>query len=162
MGAEVTAPISTVEPPLGIFQAKCDEKGRLKLPAAFATYLKALNVAKVFITTVDRRIARIYTPTGWESNLNLFETAGDDAEIAEDVALIANVYGAYSEIDDAGRVLIPTELRRELEFEKQPVWLDFYRGRINVVGKQVHEQRMQRATVNLADKVKLLEKKGFK
>lgn len=155
-------PISTVEAPLGIFQAKCDDKGRLKLPSAFATYLKALAVEKVFITTVDLRLARIYPKPVWESNQNLFDGAGDDAEIAEDVAFIANLYGAYSEIDDAGRVLMPTELRRKLDFEKNPVWLDFYRGRINVFGRNIYDERMQRALVGLTDKVKALEKKGFK
>ncbi len=159
---EANGQIVSVEPPLGIFTGKCDEKGRLKLPADFATYLKALNVEKVFITTVDLRLARIYPKPVWESNQNLFDSAGDDAEIAEDVAFIANLYGGYSEIDDVGRVLFPAELRRKLEFEKQQVWLDFYRGRINVFGRKIYDERMNRAMVNLGDKVKTLEKKGFK
>ena len=159
---ETNGQIVVPEAPLGIFQAKCDEKGRLKLPAEFATYLKASNVDKVFITSVDLRLARIYPKPVWESNQNLFDAAGDDAEIAEDVAFIANLYGGYSEIDDVGRILFPTELRRKLEFEKQTVWLDFYRGRINAFGKKVYDERMQRAMVNLGDKVKTLEKKGFK
>jgi DNA-binding transcriptional regulator/RsmH inhibitor MraZ len=159
---ESNGQIPVVEAPLGIFQAKCDEKGRLKLPADFSTYLKAMLVEKVFITTVDLRLVRIYPKPVWESNQNLFDEAGDNAEIAEDVAFIANLYGGYSEIDEVGRVLIPTDLRRKLELEKQPVWLDFYRGRINVFGKKVYDERMQRAMVNLGDKVKTLEKKGFK
>lgn len=150
------------EPPLGIFTAKCDEKGRLKLPAEFVAYLKTLEVEKVFITTVDMKIARIYPKRTWESNQNLFENAGDDAEIAEDVAFIANLYGASSEIDGNGRILVPTDLRRKLEMESQTVWLDYYNGGINAFGKKVYEERMQRATVNLADKVKALRKKGFK
>jgi MraZ protein len=154
--------IPAAEPPLGIFQAKCDEKGRLKLPAEFVSFLKALDVEKVFITTVDMKLARIYPKKAWESNQNLFENAGDDAEIAQDVAFIANLYGANSEIDPSGRVLVPTDLRRKLELESQTVWLDYYNGRINVFGKKVYEERLQRATVNLADKVKALEKKGFK
>jgi MraZ protein len=152
----------SAEPPLGIFQAKCDEKGRLKLPAEFVAFLKALDVEKVFITTVDMKLARIYPKKAWESNQNLFENAGDDAEIAQDVAFIANLYGANSEIDPSGRVLVPTDLRRKLELESQTVWLDYYNGRINVFGKKVYEERMQRAMVNLGDKVKALEKKGLK
>jgi MraZ protein len=152
----------SAEPPLGIFQARCDDKGRLKLPTNFVEYLKALGVEKVFITSVDMKLARIYPRSVWESNQNLFAGAGDDAEIAEDVALIANLYGADSEIDAQGRVLIPTDLRRMLEIEAAPVWIDCYNGRINVVGKNVHEERVQRAKVNLADKVKKLEKKGLK
>jgi MraZ protein len=152
----------SAEPPLGIFQARCDDKGRLKLPTNFLEYLKALGVEKVFITSVDMKLARIYPRKVWESNQNLFESAGEDAEIAQDVALIANLYGADSDIDAQGRVLIPTDLRRMLEIEAAPVWLDFYNGRINVVSKSAHEERVQRAKVNLADKVKALEKKGFK
>lgn len=160
---ELTIPVSkSPEAPLGISQAKCDDKGRLKLPADFATYLKALGVEKVFITTVDLKLVRIYSKTLWESNQNLFSIAGDDAEIAQDVAFIANLFGGYSDIDDNGRVLIPTELRRKLELEGQTVWLDFYNGRINVFGKKVYDERMQRAMVNLGDKVKTLEKKGFR
>jgi DNA-binding transcriptional regulator/RsmH inhibitor MraZ len=149
------------EPPLGIFEAKCDEKGRVKLPVRFAAYLKALE-DKVFITTLDTRIARIYPKKVWESNQNLFDDAGEDAESAEDIAFIANVYGDYSEVDDNGRVLMPTDLRRKLEIEKQSVWLDFYRGRINVFPKKIYEERMQRAMVNLGDKLRNLEKKGLK
>ena len=105
---------------------------------------------------------RIRPKNTWESNQNLFENAGDDAEIAEDVAFIANLYGSYSEIDDSGRVLVPTELRRKLELEGAAVWLDYYNGRINVFGKKVHEERMQRALVDLEDKVAMLETKGMK
>lgn len=160
---EQTAPIATLaEPPLGIFTAKCDEKGRLKLPAEFATYLKTLGADKVFITTVDMKLARIYPKRVWESNQNLFENAGEDAEIAEDIAFISNLYGASSEIDANGRILLPTNLRRELELENQTVWLDFYNGGFNAFGKKIYDERMQRATVGLADKVKALRKKGFK
>jgi DNA-binding transcriptional regulator/RsmH inhibitor MraZ len=151
----------TVEPPLGIFAAKCDDKGRLKFPADFLTYLKAMAVEKVFITTVDLKLVRIYSKEVWERNQNLFQSAGDDAEIAQDIAFIANLFGAYSTIDDSGRVLVPTELRRKLEIEGQTVWMDYYNGRINVFGKNVYEERMQRAMVNLSDKVKAFEKKGF-
>ena len=150
------------EPPLGIFQARCDDKGRVKLPSKFIEYLKGLGVDKVFITTVDLKMARIYPKPVWESNQNLFETAGEDAEIAEDVAFIANLYGGDSEIDAQGRVLMPAELRRTLEIEAQPVWLDYYNGRINAFGKKIYEERMQRALVNLSDKVKTLQKKGLK
>ena len=151
-----------VKPPLGIFQAKCDEKGRLKLPSEIVAYLKALTVERVFITTVDLKLIRIYSETLWESNQNIFGSAGENAKIAQDVAFIANLYGGLSEIDDNGRVLIPTDLRRKLEVEGQPVWLDVYNGRINVFGKKVYDERMHRAIDGLEDKVNRLEANGFK
>lgn len=151
-----------MEPPHSIAQARVDDKGRLKLPAEFLEYLKKLDVDKVFITTMDLQLARIYPISVWKSNETLFASAGDLAEQAEDVAYIAKYYGGDSEIDAQGRVLVPTELRRKLALEAQPVWLDCYNGRINVASKAVHEGRLNRALANLSDKVKTLEKKGLK
>jgi MraZ protein len=150
-----------VEPPHSIAQARVDDKGRLKLPSEFLEYLKKLGVDKVFITTLDRQLARIYPISVWKANENLFADAGDLAETAEDVAYIAKVYGGDSEIDAQGRVLMPA-LRRVIEIESQPVYLDCYNGRINVASKSVHEERLNRATANLPEKVKTLEKKGLK
>jgi DNA-binding transcriptional regulator/RsmH inhibitor MraZ len=98
----------------------------------------------------------------WESNRNLFASAGEHAKIAQDIAFIANLYGGESEMDAQGRLLVPQELRKKLEIEAQPVWLDFFGGRINVFGKKVYEERMQRAMVGLEEKVALLETKGLK
>jgi transcriptional regulator MraZ len=153
---------SVAGPPLSIVKTVVDDKGRLKLPVEFLEYFKALNVDKVFITTVDLQLARIYPLAVWMSNENIFENAGELTEQAEDVAIIAKTYGGHSEIDSQGRVLVPAELRRLLEFESQPVWIDFYNGAINVAGRKIHEERMQRAKVNLTDKVKTLRKSGFK
>jgi len=59
-------------------------------------------------------------------------------------------------------VLLPAKLREALDLEKQPVWLDVYHGRINVVTKQVHEERMQLAKANMSEDLKTLEKLGLK
>lgn len=64
--------ISAIEPPHSIIQARVDDKGRLKLPAEFWEYLKQLGVEKVFITTVDLQLARIYPIPVWKSNENFF------------------------------------------------------------------------------------------
>ena len=151
-----------MEPPHSIAQARVDEKGRLKLPSEFLEYLKKLGVDKVFITTVDRQLARIYPISVWKANENLFADAGDLAETAEDVAYVAKVFGGDSEIDAQGRVLMPAALRRVIELESQPVFLDCYNGRINVASKSVHDERVNRAMANLPEKVKTLEKKGLK
>lgn len=158
---ESNGQIAIAGPPLGIFEARCDEKGRLKLPTNFAEYLRALD-KNFFITTIDLKQARIYPRKVWESNQLFCERAGEDADLVEDVTLIANHYGADSEIDGQGRVLMPTTLRRELELEAAPVWIDFYNSGVNVAGKRFHEERMQRARFNLGDKVKILKQKGFK
>jgi DNA-binding transcriptional regulator/RsmH inhibitor MraZ len=151
-----------IGPPLGIFEAKCDDKGRLKLPVRFAMFLKHSDVSRVFITTIDMRSARIYPEKVWESNQNYFDAPGEDTEAAEDIAFIANLYGDFSTLDEHGRVLVPTNLRRKLEIEKQSVWLDHYRGHINVHPRKVYDERMARAMVSIGDKAKAFDRKGFR
>ena len=155
-------PGPSVEPPHSIAQARVDDKGRLKLPAEFLEYLRELKVEKIFITTVDRQLARLYPIPVWKANEGFFDSAGEMAELAEDVAYVAKYYGGDSAIDPQGRVLIPALLRDLLELESQTVFLDCYRGRINMATKQVHEERLNRALANLPEKVKTLEKKGMK
>ena len=154
--------ISVVEPPHSITQARIDDKGRLKLPVEFWEYLKQLGAEKVFITTVDLQLARIYPIQVWKGNENLFANAGDLAELAEDVAYIAKYFGGDSDIDAQGRVLIPAALRKQLNLESQPVWLDCYNGGINVAGKAIHEERFHRAMANFSEKSKTLATKGLK
>jgi len=148
------------EPPHSIAQASVDEKGRLKLPAEFLEYLEALKVTKVFITTFDQRQARIYPIAVWKVNEALFENSAEAA--AERLALLAKAYGGDAEIDKSGRVLLPAKLREILDLEKQPVWLDVYHGRINVVSKKIHDERMQLAQASMSEDLKTLEKLGLK
>jgi MraZ protein len=155
-------PGKTIDAPRGIFPARVDEKGRLKLPSPFQQYLYALGEQKVFITTLDERTARIYPISVWKENENFFDQFADDPAAAEDVAFVANDWGADSELDSQGRLLVPQELRRALGIENQPVWLHCYKGRINVYSKQVYEERKSRASQGLAEKVQLLEKRGLK
>ena len=152
----------TAEPPHSIAQASVDEKGRLKLPAEFLEYLEALKVTKVFITTFDLRQARIYPMRVWDVNVALFQNSGENAAAAERLAFLAKVYGGDAEIDKSGRVLLPAKLREALGLEKQPVWIDEYHGRINVVSKKIYDERMQLAQANMSDDLKMLEKMGLK
>ena len=161
MGETYNNPVMA-EPPHSIAQASVDEKGRLKLPAEFLEYLEALKVTKVFITTFDLRQARIYPMSVWKVNEALFQSSGENAAASERLAFLAKVFGGDAEIDKSGRVLLPAKLREELGLEKQPVWLDVYHGRINVVSKKIYDERMQMAQANMFDDLKALEKMGLK
>ena len=139
-----------------------DEKGRLKLPAIFQQYLTELKEDKVFITSLDTRTARIYPISVWKENEKLFEEAAEDPDSAADVAWVANHFGADSEIDNQGRVLVPTDLRRHLGIENQQVFLDCYKGRINIYGGTEYATRKAQAFTNIGDKLKALERRGLK
>jgi len=51
----------------GNHPAKVDEKGRLKVPAAFKQLLDAASVTQFYITSVDGKSAEIWPLPEWES-----------------------------------------------------------------------------------------------
>ena len=155
-GARSTA----VEPPRGFHAARVDDKGRLKLPVPFQQFLKSLGEEEVFITTLDMTTIRIYPISLWKQNEIFFENAKTPS--AEQASFLANMYGADSEVDAQGRVLIPQELRRELKVENQPVWLGHYKGRVNLYGKDEFEKRATAAKANAAANLVGLESEGLR
>jgi MraZ protein len=157
-----TATASPQEPPRGFLTARVDEKGRLKLPAAIAQYLAAAGEQKVFITTLNASTARIYPISAWRETEKMLEQAGDDADVREDIAFIAYHFGADSEIDPQGRVLMPAELRRELKLENEQVYLRCFKQRIDVIGREVYERRLAKAMEGIGEKLQSLEKKGLR
>src|SRR5688572_14991885 len=112
-----------VEPPRGMFPGRLDEKGRLKLPAAFQQYFNALREKQFFVTSLDRRIVRIYPMDAWRRNEDFFESFRDDPKTAKRVAFNAADLGAEADMDNQGRITIHPELRRELGMENAPVRL---------------------------------------
>jgi MraZ protein len=139
-----------------------DEKGRLKLPVDMQQFLSASGEQKVFITSLDEVTARIYPIAVWRDNEKILAESTDDPEGAEDIAFLANDLGADSEVDGQGRVLLPTELRRQLSLESQAVWLECYQGGINVFNQAVYESRKMRARENRAAKLSVFRKKGLR
>jgi MraZ protein len=151
-----------VEPPKGFHQGRVDEKGRLKLPAVFQQYLAGLGEKKLFITTFDLRTARIYTSAAWRDNENLLENAGDDAESADLLRFMVNHYGAESEMDPQGRLLVPKELRTDMSIENQPVWLGYRKDGLDIFGEAIYHEQLAAAKAKAADALNALKKKGLK
>ena len=162
MENDAQIPPPQVEAPRGTLSARVDDKGRLKLPAAIAQYLEAVGERKVFVTSMNVSTALIYPVSVWKETENMLGQAGEDAEAQADVAMVANHYGENAEIDGQGRILLPTTLRRDLDLEKDDVHLLCYKGRIEVFGSKVYEQRLNKAKVGLAEKLAALEKKGLR
>lgn len=150
-----------VEPPRGMYPARLDEKGRVKLPAAFQQFFAALREKKLFVTSLDRRMAQIYPMAVWRENEKFFDNYRDDPRLARNVAFNAADLGSESEMDAQGRILFSPELRRELGIENQPVKLFAYRGRIEVLSEKQYEERKREAAQTAADDVAKLEAAGL-
>jgi len=154
-------PSPTVDPPLGTYPAKVDERGRLKLPADFKEFLASFGDNRVFITSLDERTLQLYPISVWRYNLEFLMNYSEDPEASQSVAIIANANGSGAVIDDQGRVLLPQDIRRRLNLENTTVHLDCYRNQVNIIGPDVVEERLRRARVNLEQKLATLKKAGF-
>lgn len=136
-------PTAQANPPAETYQARVDEKGRLKLNADLQRYLKELGETQVYITTRDLKTARLYPLSVWRSNEAVFNQSGSvDPEATGTTNFVMKHFGGYSDVDGSGRVLIPERLRKHLQIEDTPVWLQCAEGGINVIGDAQYQQML--------------------
>lgn len=152
----------SAEPPRGMYPGRLDDRGRLKLPATFQQYFSGLPEKRLFVTSLDRRIAQIYPIAVWRENERFFETFSESPEAAQDVWFNANDLGADAEADGQGRVTFNPELRRELDLDNTQLHLFAYRGRVQVLTEALYQERRQRASRSASENVTLLERAGLK
>ena len=150
------------EPPDGMYPARMDDRGRVKLPTAFQEYLASLENKKLYVTSLDRRIARIYPIQLWRETKKKLEDETENAAAAENLYFNALDLGSEAEMDNQGRVLFSPELRRELGMEDQPVRVYAYAGMIEVLNGAIYEQRKATAIQNTEQDRAAMKKRGVK
>jgi MraZ protein len=103
----------------GNHPAKIDEKGRLKLPAAFKQLLDATNVTQFYITSANGTSAEIWPLPEWEKReRQLAESSTLDAAV--DIYLdLTSYYGQQVEADNQARVLLPQILRASAKLDAE-------------------------------------------
>ncbi|HTA80092.1 MAG TPA: division/cell wall cluster transcriptional repressor MraZ [Terracidiphilus sp.] len=109
----------------GNHQAKVDEKGRLKIPAAFKSLLDAASVTQYFITSTNGKSAEIYPLPEWEKIEQKLTKVSSLDPAVEQYLNVVNFYGHQVEIDSQGRVLLPQILRSKAKLDAE----------VNVMGK---------------------------
>jgi MraZ protein len=95
----------------GNHPAKVDEKGRLKLPAAFKQLLDAQNVTQFYITSVDGNSAEIWPLPEWEKQEALLAESSTMDDAVAKYLNMTSYYGQQVEMDSQTRVLMPQILR---------------------------------------------------
>ncbi|HYL74788.1 MAG TPA: hypothetical protein VEU96_11325 [Bryobacteraceae bacterium] len=155
--------VALVEPPLGAYSARVDEKGRLNVPVNLKEYLKSLEDGRLFVTTTDKRIAKLYPISVWKENLKrLAELGLENPVLAKSLSITARHYGDDAAVDPAGRVMLPTTLRKFLGLEGQEVWLDSTpEGCINIYSKAEYDSQLKQAEANLEEANLAAARKGF-
>jgi MraZ protein len=95
----------------GNHPAKVDEKGRLKLPAAFKQLLDAQNVTQFYITSTDGRSAEIWPLLEWEKREAQLAGSSNLDDAVQKYLNLTSYYGQQVEMDNQARVLLPQILR---------------------------------------------------
>jgi MraZ protein len=150
------------EPPRGIYPARLDDKGRLRLPEKFQTYVSGLAEKKLFVTSKDRLMATVYPISIWRENENFFATYKENPDALQRLWFTNNELGSEVEMDSQGRVLFSPELRRELHLENQPVRVLVDNGAILVMSEVEFQRQRLEAAQSAGNDLRDLKRVGFK
>ena len=61
--------LGSIEHPRGIYPARVDDKGRIKLPADFHRYLTEIGATRVFVTSFDELTIALFVSAGAATTL---------------------------------------------------------------------------------------------
>jgi MraZ protein len=95
----------------GNHPAKVDEKGRLKLPAAFKQLTDAANVTQFYITSADGKSAEIWPLPEWEKREQQLAESSTLDDAVQKYLTLTSYYGQQVEMDSQARLLLPSILR---------------------------------------------------
>ena len=151
-----------VQPPRGMYPARLDEKGRLKLPVEFQKYLAGLPEKKLFVTSTERITATVYPIGIWRENEKLLANFVDNPEASERLWFSAQDLGSEAEMDGQGRVQFSPELRRELRIENQPVKVLVVNGAIQVMSDEMYQELRKQSEQSSKHDLVILKRAGFK
>jgi MraZ protein len=145
-----------------MYPGRLDDKGRLKLPAVFQKYFDSLAEKKLFVTSLDRKIAAIYPMAAWRQNEAIFDNFHQDPRAARAIYFTANRLGSEVEPDAQGRVLFNSDLRKALNLEGTELHLVAYRGHLEVMTEAIFQEQEQIAAVETAGALDTMMRAGLR
>ncbi|MBZ5543192.1 MAG: division/cell wall cluster transcriptional repressor MraZ [Acidobacteriia bacterium] len=91
--------------------ATVDGKGRLKIPAAFKTYLDENYGPDYYVTSLDGQFVRVYPFAEWRSIEEKLAAVPSMNKQRKKFLDRTNYWGQMAKMDSQGRILIPVLLR---------------------------------------------------
>ena len=107
----------------GNYPARVDEKGRVKIPAAFLEALREYG-NKFYVTSENGDYVRVYPMTIWNEIEEKLARLSSHNRTKQKFLTRTNYYGQVVELDGQGRILIPSILRESAQM----------RGDVDVLG----------------------------
>jgi MraZ protein len=95
----------------GSYSARIDDRGRLKLPAAFRATVEGQHGAGLYVTSVTGESVRIYPMPVWLAVEQRLATMPSLHPSRLKFLDRVNYFGQVAEFDAQGRVMIPGRLR---------------------------------------------------
>lgn len=108
----------------GNYPARVDEKGRLKVPAAFLATLRENYEGEFFVTSLNGEFVRIWPLEEWNRIEERLARVASTNRAKKKFLNRVNYYGQQVKWDKQGRVLIPSILRESAGM----------RGEVDVLG----------------------------
>lgn len=150
------------DPPRGMHNGKLDDKGRLKLPAQFQSFLEQFPDARYFVTSTDRMTAQIYPMAIWRENERKLTFGDIPAKIAKELLFTANDLGQDTTMDTQGRITFNSELRQELDMDGHALRLYSELGHIQILTDAVYQAQKRESQANAVANREQAEGYGLK
>jgi MraZ protein len=125
----------------GNHPAKVDEKGRLKLPAAFKQLVDAQHVTQFYVTSVDGKSAEIWPLPEWEKREEQLAESSTLDDAVKKYLNLTSYYGQQVEMDNQARLLLPQILRGTARLDAE-VTVFGMRTYLEVHNREVFEQNL--------------------
>jgi MraZ protein len=107
----------------GNYPAKVDDKGRVKIPAAFLEALREYG-NKFYVTSENGDYVRVYPMKTWNEIEEKLARLSSHNRTKQKFLTRTNYYGQVVELDGQGRILVPSILRESAQM----------RGDVDVLG----------------------------
>ena len=103
---------------IGNPNTKLDERGRLKMPTEFKTFIEkkyGIGFNSFYITSQEGDTAEIYPMPEWVKRKTKILRMPQSLEERDMIMDADNLYGGKADMDPQGRLLVPEELRAAAE-----------------------------------------------
>ena len=141
----------------GNHPAKVDEKGRLKLPAAFKQLVDAANVKQFYVTSTDGKSAQIWPLPEWENREDQLAEASEMDESVRKYLSLTSYYGQQVELDNQGRVLVPQILRSSAGLDDKEAVVIGMRTYLEIHNREEFERNLVQNTLTAEDRSRMAE-----
>jgi MraZ protein len=135
----------------GNHPTKVDEKGRLKLPAAFKQLLDAQHVTQFYVTSSDGKSAEVWPLPEWEKREEQLAESSTMDDSVKKYLNLTSYYGQQVEVDNQARILLPQILRGTAKLDAE-VTVFGMRTYLEVHNRTAFEQGLPASEMTVEDR----------